>query len=224
MWWNGIESMLTLESISLPVTLSIAPPPDFTTPYIVALLGVIIAVAALLIIFPSLRKYRRKRNILVYVVILLIMALIVFQINEAPSLSRRAIVGYGFAGDTKYNKREDNQLVMACENVGDKAASFYLICNGLNASFQIKAQQDYIQTGNRTVKVLFSLQERGLPLSEDRKPVFFTIDENVEEFSFTFSLEAQSNNLVVHRGDTSVTYLWNVTENCFILSFGGGFT
>src|SRR3990172_5760755 len=214
--------MLTLDSISLPVTLSIAPPPDFNAPYIVALLGVIIAVVALLIIFPFMRKYRRKRNILVYIVILLIMALIVFQINEASSLSKRAIVGYGFAGDPKYYSRENNQLVMACENVGDKAASFYLVCNGLNASFQVKTLQDYLQTSNRTVKVPFSLQERGLSLSEDRKPVFFTIDEDVEEFSFTFSLEAHSNNLVVYRGDTSVTYLWNVTENCFILTFGGG--
>ena len=217
--------MLTLESISLPVPLSIAPPPDFTTPYIVGLLGVIIAVAALLIIFPSMRKYRSKRNILVYVVILFIIGLLVFQINEAPTLSKRAIVTYGYAGDPKYYNGADNQLVMTCENVGDKVASFYLVCNGLNASLQAKTQRDYVQTSNRTVKVPFSLQERGLPLSEDRKPVYFTIDENVTEFSFTFSLEAQnSNHLVVSSGDTSVTYLWNVTENCFILSFGGGFT
>lgn len=217
--------MPTFEYISLPIPLSIAPSPDFATPYVVALLGVIIAVVALLVIFPSLRKYRRKRNILVYIVVFLIIALLVFQINDAPRLSRRSIAGYAFAGESKYYNREGNQLVIDCENIGDKAASFYLVCNGLNASIQVKTQQDYIQTSNRTVKIPFSLQEHGLPLSEERKPVFFTIDENVEEFSFTFSLEAQNNNhLVVYRGDTYVTYLWNVTENCFILSFGGGFT
>jgi hypothetical protein len=217
--------MLTLENISLPIPFSIAPPPDFTTPYIVALLGVIIAVAALLIVFPSLRKYRRKRNILVYSIALLVVALLVFQISEAPSLSRRAIVEYGFVGDPKYYNREGNQLVMACHNHGDKAASFYLVLSGFNASFQVKTQQDYIQTSNRTVKVPFSLQESGLPLSEDKKPVFFTIDENVEEFSFTFSYEAEDyNHLVFSSGSLSVKYVWNATENCFIEHSGSHFT
>ena len=217
--------MLMLEYISLPVPLSIASSSDFTTSYIVALLAVIIAVAALLTIFPSMRKYRRKRNILVYFVVLLIITLLVFQINEAQNLSKRAIITYGYAGDPKYYNREDNQLAIACDNYGDRAASFYIVCNGLNASLQAKTQQDYVQTSNRTVKVPFSLQERGLPLSEDRKLVFFTIDENATEFSFTFSLEAQdSSHLVVSSGDTSINYVWNVTENCFILSSGGGFT
>jgi hypothetical protein len=216
--------MLTHVNISLPIPMSIAAPPDFTTPFVVALVGVIIAVGALLIIFPSMRNYRRTRNIWFYVVALLIIALLVFLVSEAPNLSKRAMVNYGYAGDQKYYQRADNQFVIACNNFGDKAASFYIICSGFNASLQVKTQQDYVQVNSTTVKIPFSLQESGLPLSEDRKTVFFSVDENAARFEFTFWLEALSSSVVVVSGDYHVSYTWNVTENCFVQSSLAQFT
>jgi hypothetical protein len=188
------------------------------------LLDVIIAIAALLIIFPSLRKYRRKKNILVYVVAALVIALLIFQIDN---VSRRAIVSYSFAGagDTKYYDREGNQIIMQCQNHGDRAASFYLVLSSVNATFQVKTQQNYIQTSSRTVKVPFLLQESWLSMSADSKPVFFTIDKNVTGFSFSISLEAQGyGSLVVGSGDTDIRFAWNGTENCYMLDMISGFT
>lgn len=104
----------------MPTPLAIASSSGLAFPYIVSLLGVIIAVAILLFVFPSLRKYRRKRNIMVYVVTLLVIVLLLFQIEDAP---RRAVITYWFAGDTKYYDKVDNQVVMGCENHGDRAAS-----------------------------------------------------------------------------------------------------
>lgn len=100
-----------------------------------------------------------------------------------------------------------------------------LVFSSVNASFHVTNQQNYIQTSSRTVKVPFSLQESGVSMSTDTKPVFFTIDENVTEFSFSFSLEAQDySHLVVSSGDTGVSFVWNVTENCYTLNFGSGFS
>jgi membrane-bound acyltransferase YfiQ involved in biofilm formation len=204
--------------------MSIAPPPDFTTPYVIALLGFVIVFVALLVVFPSMRKYRRKRNMLVYVVVLLIIVLLVFQINEAPNLSKRAMVNYGYAGDLKYYKKADNQFVIACDNFGDKPAKFYINCTAFNASLQVKTEQDYVQVSSTVVKVPFLLQERGLPLSEDRKQVFFSVDENATEFEFTFWLEELSSPLIPGYGDYAVRYTWNSTENCFVHSSGASFT
>jgi hypothetical protein len=186
------------------------------------LLGVIIAISALLIIFPSLRKYRRKRNILIYVVTCLVIAVLIFQIYDVP---RRAVISYLFAGDTKYYDREYNQILINCQNYGDKAASFYLILNSINASFQNQTQQNYIQTSSRTIKVPFMLQESWLSTNAESKPVFFTIDENVTGFSFSFSLENQSHApLIVASGDTNVEYAWNSTENCYVQGILSEFT
>jgi hypothetical protein len=204
---------LTFNHSSLPVPLAIAPSSDLAFPYIAILLGVIIAVAALLIVFPSLRKYRRKRNVLIYTVILLVVALLIFQIQDVP---KRALVSYGFAGDTECYNQTGNQLVVSCQNHGDRSASFYLVLTGFNASLQVKTQQDYVQTNSTTVKVPFSLQESGLSMSTDSKPVFFTIDENVTEFSFSLWVETHDySRLVVSSGDYFIQFVWNATENCY---------
>jgi hypothetical protein len=216
------ELVLMLDVSSLPIPLALVPSSYSAFPYIVMLLGVIIAIAALLIVFPSLRKYRRKRNILIYLVAALVIVLLVFQIDN---VSRRAVVSYAFAGDPKYYDREGNQLIIQCQNHGDRTASFYLVLSSVNATFQVKTQQDYIQTSSRTVKVPFLLQESWLSMSANSKSVFFTIDENVTGFSFSMSLEAQGyGSLVVASGDTDERFVWNGTENCYILSGGGGFT
>ena len=149
-------------------------------------------------------------------------SLAVFQIDN---VSRRAVVSYAFAGDPKYYDREGNQLIIQCQNHGDRAASFYLVLSSVNATFQVKTQQDYIQTSSRTVKVPFLLQESWLSMSANSKSVFFTIDENVTGFSFSMSLEAQGyGSLVVASGDTNERFVWDGTENCYMLSGGMGFT
>ena len=216
------ELVLTLDISSLPVPLAVVPSSDLAFPYIVMLLGVIIAIAALLIVFPSLRKYRRKRNILIYLAAALVIVLLVFQIDN---VSRRAVVSYAFAGDPKYYDREGNQLIIQCQNHGDRAASFYLVLSSINATLQVETQQNCIQTNSRTVKIPFLLQESWLSTSANSRPVFFTIEENVTSFSFSMSLEAQDySSLVVASGDTDETFVWNGTENGYMLNGGAGFT
>jgi hypothetical protein len=114
---------------------------------------------------------------------------------------------------------------MGSENHGNRAASFYLVLSSVNASFQVKTQQNYVQISSTTVKVPFFLQESGRSMSEASKPVFFTIDQNVTGFSFSFSLERQDYvHLVVASGDTCVWFVWNGTKNVYVEGGGGGFT
>lgn len=160
---------------------------------------------------------------MIYAAVALVLVLLVFQIDN---VSRRANVSYVL--DTSFNKAylgEVNQIVMYCQNYGDRAASFYLVLSSVNASFQVQTQQNYIQVNSKTVKVPFLLQEHWFSMSAKSKPVFFTVDENVTGFSFSGSLEPQGyGGLDVSSGFTSATFVWSGTENCYVLGTVGIFT
>ena len=182
--------------------------------YYLALLAVLIVTAVLLLIFPSLRKYRRRRNILIYIAIVVVLFSLVAQIDN---VSRRAIVDFSVGGSANFYGGETNQLAVFAGNHGNRAVSFKLIISSVNVSFQIQPQQDCIQINNRTCKVPFSLQESSLLGSSENKPLFFTIDENVSGFSFSVSLEAQpSGSVSVASGITYITYTWNGIANCYV--------
>lgn len=208
--------------VSAPIPMGIHQNPDLVTPYTIALSVVILAFVALLIFLPSMRKYRRKRNIIVYAVALLIIALLIFQINESFN-STRALVSYSFDADLKYYYGTANQFAIICSNFGDKSASFYINCSVVNASLQAN-HQDYIQVDSSTVKIPFFLEEGGLPLSEDKKYVSFSIDENATGFEFSLWPDELSSSVIVASGTYDIYYTWNTTENCFVHSGGGSFT
>ncbi len=200
----------------LPVALQMPSSLFYSYPYYLALLAVLIVTAVFLVIFPSLRKYRRRRNILIYVAIVVVLFSLVAQIDN---VSRRAIVDFSVGGPAKFYRGEPNQLAVSAGNHGNRAVSFRLVISSVNASFQIQPQQDYVQINNRTSKVPFSLQESSLFGSSENKPLFFTIDENVSGFSFSVSLEAQpSGSVSVASGITYITYTWNGTQIAIFLA------
>ena len=64
------------------IVLGIVAPPS-PLPYILLFLVVLIVATVLFVRFPSLRKYRVKRNILVYLLVAVALVFSLFQANEA---------------------------------------------------------------------------------------------------------------------------------------------
>ncbi len=190
----------------------------FAMPYIIAIIAIFIAILVLFVRYPSLRNYRRKRIILIYCVFILVLGLLMFQMDN---VYRRAFVNYSIS--TSYDKAYVgvvNRVVWSCGCFGGRSASFYLVISSINASFTLHYQRDYVLISNTTVKVPFSLSE-----SSDSEPVFFIIDDNVTSFSFSASLENRGwGGLEVSSALSSVTFVWNATENYYELNYASGFT
>ncbi|MCW4044086.1 MAG: hypothetical protein NWE94_01040 [Candidatus Bathyarchaeota archaeon] len=207
--------MLTFNDTFPPIPILYQSPFYYALPYAAMFLGILIIIIVLLARFPSLRKYRRKRNILIYLVTGLVLVLLIFQMDNA---TKRALVSCSIDNDTaKFYVEEVNQLNLYCENHGDRDASFYLVLSSVNASFPVQTRQTYLRVSSTTIKVPFLLQERELPVDAEIKPVFFTIDKNVTSFSFNISVEAHDSPVDVSMVLTDLLYVWNGTENCYIL-------
>lgn len=211
-----------MNSLPIPLT-SAAPSNYFDTPYFFGILAISIASVVLFLTFPSLRKYRRKRNILIYCAIALVLVLLVFQIDN---VNRRAFVNFGLgSGQTRVYPDEANQAVLSCQNHGNRAANFYVILKSVNASLQVQTQQNYVSVDSQTVKVPFSLSEASLAANPVNKSVIFTIDERASGFSFSTSLEPIGHEeLYLKSSRNSETFVWNLTENCYVLDVISSFT
>jgi hypothetical protein len=204
--------------------LGIEPRIHFAFPYIVVLLAVLIVVFVLLLKFHSLQKYRRKRNILIYIAVALTLALLVYQIDF---VYRVAIVEYSIdVSVDRFYLGEVNEIRVRCSNSGDRACSFDIVVNSVNASFSAQNLQTYLYVNDTVTRVPFMLQERWSSMNKDTKGVFFTIDENVTGFSFRLSLEAHAfNSIQVYSSPAyAIAYVWNATENCYKLYGIVGFT
>jgi hypothetical protein len=208
----------------LPIPLAFAAPSSLSIPYFIGIIVIIIVFIVLLLAFPSLRMYRKKRNLLVYCIFALLIVLLFSQINDAY---KQAIVNFGLDnnGSTRAYFGENNTISLYCQNMGNKAVDFYVILKAQNASFPTPSGQDYVQMNNKTVKVLFFLSESGLPRDSDKKPVLFIIDENVTGFLFSTSLESKEYQkpLYISTANSEI-FVWNSTENCFMLNSTSGFT
>jgi len=211
-----------LGELVLVVSLGMLPSSYFAIPYIALFLAICIAVIVMLVIFPSFRKYRRKRNILIYIVAALVLMLLIFQIDN---VTRRAVVSYKIdTSVTQFYPDETNQIRIRCQNHGDRPASFYLDFHSINASFSAQPEQTYIQVSTTLVVVPFMLQESWFSTNTVSKPVFFNIDANVTEFSFDILFEVHGyNNIAVSEGVTNIRCVWNETQNCYTLEGVSGF-
>jgi hypothetical protein len=209
---------------SLPIPLAFAAPSSLSIPYFIGIIVVATVFVVLLLAFPSLRRYRKKRNLLVYCIFALFVVLLFSQIND---VYKQAIVNFGLDnnGSTRAYLGENNIISLYSQNMGNKAVGFYVILKAENASFPTSSGQDYIQLNNKTVKVLFSLPESGLPRDSDKKPVVFRIDDNVTGFLFSTSLESNGYEepLYISTANSEI-FVWNDTENCFMLNSTSGFT
>lgn len=196
----------------------VAPPSPI--PYILLFLVISIVAIVLVVWFPSLRKYRRKRNILAYSLLALVLAVILFQAYEAP---RRTVYNYyinnsGYSNSLNYYPGKINQLNLTCEYLESNPASFYMVVNSVNVSFPAQPQETYVPVNGTAIKVLFTVSEGTSSMHKDTKPILFSIDENVTGFSFTIYPETESNTLFFAAGNYGMDYVWNGIENCYVLS------
>ncbi len=209
---------------SLPLPLAFAAPSSVSISYFIGIIVVAIVFVVLLLAFPSLRRYRKKRNLLVYCIFALFVVLLFSQINDVYT---QAIVNFGLDnnGSARAYLSENNTISLYSQNMGNKAVDFYVILKAQNASFPTSSGQDYVQLNNKTVKVLFSLSESGLPRDSNKKPVVFRIDDNVTGFLFSTSLESNryEEPLYISTANSEI-FVWNNNENCFMLNSTSGFT
>ena len=198
------------------VSLQIVAPPS-PIPYILLFLVVSIIAIALFAVFPSLRKYRRRRNILVYFLVTVALVLILYQAYEVP---KRTVYTY-YINDfnfPNYFPERINQFNLTCENLESKPASFYMVINGVNVSFPAQPEETYVPVNSTAIKVLFTVSENTSPMYKDTKPILFSINENVAGFSFTIYPETMSDTLFPAGHTFGMDYVWNGLENYYELS------
>jgi hypothetical protein len=202
-----------LNSNTFPISLIAAAPSPI--PYILLFLIVLIIAIVLFVKFPSLRKYRKTRNILFYFLVAVALVLTLFQAYEAP---RRTVYEYFIYGFPNYDPGRTNQFNLTCQNLESTPASFYMVINSVNASFPTHPQLTYIPVNSTAIKVLFTVSENTSPLAKDTEPIFFYIDENVTGFSFTTNPQTVTATLFSAGGIYGVDYVWNGLENYYELS------
>lgn len=202
-----------LSSRTFPIPLIVAAPSPI--PYILLFLVVLIIAIVLFVKFPSLRIYRKTRNMLFYSLVTAALVLTLFQAYEAP---RRTVYEYYIYGFPNYYPGRTNQFNLTCQNLESAPASFYMVINSVNASFPTQPQLTYIPVNSTAIKVLFTVSENTSPLAEDIEPIFFDIDENVIGFSFTVHPQIVTATLFPAGSIYSVDYVWNGLENYYELS------
>ena len=199
------------------LTLGIIDPKIYAIPYVILIIILAIFALASFMKFPSLRNYRRKRNIVVYPALLLIFALLVFQAYDVSSV---ALISYKIESHFSFDLEAAKNIGVTCSIQGAKSSSFYLVLKSVNASFTTLTELNYLHINDRAVKVPFTISGLFSP-TEVTKYVFFEIDKNVTGFSFSILPDSWSSRCLFVSGQPSVSYVWNGTENCFTLHESG---
>jgi hypothetical protein len=161
-----------------------------------------------LLTVPSLRKYRRKRNLIIYATVGIILSLLLLQAYEISLRSPVFIVGIENSSEIPTLKADQvNQINFTCTTYcGDKTAGFYLVFKGVNISF-IGNQQNYVQTDTTTIKIPFTAPYgRDIEIVQI-KPLLFQINENATRFELNPSIE-QISGFVIW-----VSAYWNIWGN-----------
>jgi hypothetical protein len=186
-------------------------------PYILLFLIVLVIAIVLFVKFPSLRNYRRKRNIPVYLLVTMVLIVALYQAYEAP---RRTVYEYWIADNSfpNYYPGKTNQFNLTCEYLETRPGSFYMVVNSVNVSFPVQPQETYVPVNSTAIKVLFTVPENTSPMHKDTKPIFFIIDENVTGFSFRVYPETVSDTLFPAGYTYGMDYVWNGLENYYELS------
>lgn len=164
--------------------MSVAEPYGQAIPYF-ALLAVCLAVLVICLIkIPTLRAYRRRRNLIIYAVLTVIFVLIIYQASVASLGPTYLSYKISSNGNTLYSGQE-SQFTITCSIHGSSEAHFYVIMQSENATFQIEGQSDYLKMNNTAVKIPFNLPING----EQNKVVHFTVDAHVTSYGLYPSVE-----------------------------------
>jgi hypothetical protein len=191
----------------------IADPSGFAIGYLVLFAFCLFGFLLIFVFVPSLRKYRRKRNIVIYATVGIILSLLVVQACEVslrPALFTVHIVDYPKIPPLKTNQL--NQLNLTCTTyLGDRATSFYLVFTGENISF-IEKQQDYVLTNTTTIKIPFTTPYGRDMKDVQIKPLLFRINENVTSFKMYPLLEQINGQVIMGSGIWDIWGKLNSTE------------
>jgi Ca2+/Na+ antiporter len=214
-----------LNSNTFPISLGIAAAPS-PVHYIFLFLVVLIIAIVLFVKFPSLRIYRKTRNMLFYFLVAVALVLTLFQAYEASKpyeASRLTVYNY-YINDhnsnfPNYYPDRVNQFNLTCQYLETKPASFYMVVNSVNVSFPAQPQVNVsFQFNSTALKVLFTVSENTSSMDEDTRPILFSINENVTGFSFTIYPDFVSDTVFPAEQTFGMDYAWNEMENCYALS------
>jgi hypothetical protein len=156
-------------------------------PYIGLLAVSLLVVVAVFLKFPSIKVYRRKRNLLAYAVLFIVLSLLAYQaytVSLGPNYVSFSIQ----KTQTPIFAWQQNQFSVTCTSSGARDIDFYMVIQCSNATLQTGYSEGYIQANNTAVKIPFSFHGDG----SETKPVYFTADANASSISFYPSFEDQS--------------------------------
>jgi hypothetical protein len=185
-----------------------------TLPYLMLLAIGLVVVIAVIWKRPSMRLYRRKRNILVYSVLALVFSLIALQAYEVSLGPNYISFGIEKTATPIYIGIE-NHFSVTCYSDGGKQASFYMIIKSANATLQTKGETGYIQVNDTAIKIPFSFQGSG----QLTKPIYFTAYANVSSLEFYPVIERQDDSpIIVTSYLSEIQCMWDPTTNSFSMA------
>jgi|WetSurMetagenome_2_1015567.scaffolds.fasta_scaffold161390_3 hypothetical protein len=165
---------------------------------------------------PSLRKYRRKRNLIIYAAMGIILSSFIVQAYETSLRPPMFTVGIANSSEILPLKTDQtNQINFTCTTYcGDISASFYLVFKGVNVSF-IGNQPDYILTDTATIKIPFT-SSIGRDVVDIRvKPLSFQINENVTRFQLYPNIEEINGRVIWGSAYWDIWGNYNSTEQSY---------
>ncbi len=171
-----------------------------------------------LLLVPSLRKYRRKRNLVIYAVAGIILSSLLLQAYVVSLRSPLFTVDIADSSDMQTLKANQvSQLNFTCTTYGGgKTASFYLVFIGVNISF-IDKQQGYVLTNSTTIKIPFTASQAKDVIVEKVRSLFFQIDENVTGFQLHPEIEAINGQVMLGSGVWEIRGIFNPTERGYTM-------
>lgn len=141
--------------------------------------------------------------------------MITLQQRDLDVQSKQATIDYWLEKREEYDMLEGNTITFNCKNAGELDGSFYMLVNLANASFSTQTSMPYLQENDKVVKFGYTAHAD----ESYQKTVYFNIDENVNGFSLSLSLEKRDNNPLkpIRRYPCSLSYEWNEGSRCFKL-------
>jgi hypothetical protein len=171
-------------------------------PSVVLLIVLLITIPICFLMFSSLRKYRRKRNLLVYTVLALMLSLLAFEAYD--QFVGPAIVSITLAGEPFFANRV-NPIEVTVENLAGRETSFYLVLKSTNATL-VADSPDIIQLNSTAVKIPFNLHSLH---EEVTKTVHFQMDDTVTGCIFYPSIERSNHGPIITGGTDRAESVWN---------------
>jgi hypothetical protein len=205
--------------MTLPISWAIVDSSVFAIPYLIAFTICVLGFLLTVSLFPSLKKYKVKRNLVIYFIVVIILSILLVQANEVTL--RSPMFGVNLMDSSKIltlNGNQVNQFNFSCATVGGgKFANFNLVFNGVNISF-LDNQQSYVLTNSTTIKIPFTSALAKDVVDVQIKSLLFKINENVTSFRLYPTLEQIKGQVAYDSGIYDIRGIFNSIENVYGIS------